>query len=105
MVRKNSLTSLGLLFVFIALAIMSLTGISYAIFALGLLVIYVSSWVLMYSPRVWRDYKVSYNKLPKKKRNIFNEPKQIYYVINRYIFMPFGFALGSLLIYLSWLIK
>ena len=105
MVRKNSLTSLGLLFIFIALTIMSLSGSSYAIFALGVLVVYVSSWVLVFSPRVWRDYKVSYNKLPKKKRNIFNEPKQIYYVINRYIFMPFGFALGSLLIYLSWLIK
>ena len=105
MVRKNSLTSLGLLFVFIALAIMSLTGRSYAILSLGLLLVYVSSWVLVYSPRVWRDYNANYNKLPKKKRNIFNEPKQIYYVINRYIFMPFGFALGSLLIYLSWLLK
>ena len=105
MVRKNSLASLGLLFVFIALAIMSLAGRSYAILALGLLVVYVSSWVLVFSPRVWSDYKASYKKLPKKKRNIFNEPKQIYYVINRYIFMPFGFALGSLLIYLSWLLK
>ncbi len=105
MVRKNSLTSLGLLFIFIALAIMSFSGRSYAILALGLLVIYASSWVLVFSPRIWRDYKASYKKLPKKKRNIFNEPKQIYYVINRYIFMPFGFALGSLLIYLSWLLK
>ena len=105
MVRKNSLTSLGLLFIFIALAIMSLAGRPYAILSLGLLLVYVSSWALVYSPGVWRDYKVSYNKLPKKKRNIFNEPRQIYYVINRYIFMPFGFALGSLLIYLSWLLK
>jgi len=103
MPRDNYLTSVGALFVFIGLFIMAIAGIAYSTLVLGIIITFVSAWTLLNSPRIWRDYQASYKKLPKKKRNIFNQPKQAYYLINRYLLMPYGIALGSLLIYLSWL--
>ena len=71
---------------------------------LGVLVLITSAWWLATAKQIWADYQKYYKKLPKSKHNLWREPKESYYNFSRFILMPFGFAVGSMLIYLGWLI-
>lgn len=86
-------------------ALLLLAGNLLGLLGLGLVLLITSVWWLLRAREVYLDYQRYYKKLPKKKQSKWNEPKDIYYQVSVFFFMPLGIAAGSLFIYLYWILK
>ncbi len=102
---NKKLAKATLVILLIGSVLLALYGNNIGILGVGILLLIYSVWGFISAQGIWDNYKKYYKKIPKKNQNIWNEPKEIYFVINRYIFIPFGFAVGSLLVYMYWLLK
>jgi len=75
-----------------------------ALAAAGLLMALLGGWLVAWAPAIWREYQVSYKKLPKAQRTMWNEPSKIYFQVNRYVIAPMLTVLGLLLIWLAFVL-
>lgn len=91
----------GWLFIGMAAAFTSMLTIMPvpAMVGLGTVAIIFAVLVEVNSAYIWNNYTKAYKKLPKSKRNMFNEPKELYRQLNMFVVWPLVIGLGALAIY------
>ena len=103
--KYKSSPSLLVLLTLIILLILIFLGSIVGILLLGVVLVLVSLYLFINVDNIWSDAKKNYKKMPKSKQNSWNEPKELYYQINRFIILPVFLATGSLLIYSYWILR
>lgn len=83
--------------------LLTFQGNGFGQLGLGVLLLVGGIWSLAKSREVWNSYTSAWKKLPKSKRNAWNEPKEIYYLINVLLLIPLAIVLGLCLILLAYL--
>lgn len=79
---------------FILSAVLTLAKPAVGLMGMGVVLVLTASQVLANQNLIWRDYVAHYQKSPSRLLNKLQEPKLVYYRINRYILWPIVFGLG-----------
>lgn len=102
--RSDDMGRLAMLVVFIWFVLLTLIGNQFGQLGLGVLLTVGGIWTLARSKQVWAEYKAAWNKLPKKQKTQWNQPKKIYYYINVIFLIPLSIAMGVALIFTSFVV-
>ena len=98
----NLISDFGILIVFIWLMMLTYMGNLFGQLGLGVSLVVAGIWTLARSKSIWEEYRKAWKKLPKAKKNVWNEPKESYYYLNMIIIMPMLIVNGLLLILLAY---
>ncbi|MBP9826918.1 hypothetical protein KBC99_00385 [Candidatus Saccharibacteria bacterium] len=101
--RKSDSNTQMFGFLLVALLII-LTVYGQLVAQLGLAVVLMvgSIWGLARSKQTWVAYVAHWKKLPKSKKNFWNEPQPLYYYFNVIFLLPMLFVLGMALLILAY---
>jgi len=96
------ISEFGLAIVFVWLMLLTYMGNLFGQLGLGVSLVVVGIWTLAQSRSIWDEYSKAWRKLPKSKRNRWNEPKTSYYYFNLVAITPLMIVLGLVLILLAY---